>query len=89
MGIAPNRFSMKEGVDRENYGYLKGKYDSYNVFPFLRNLTVWKQATQFRRSIYNLPEGADYNSRVQARAAIMEFQPVVESVLQAVSQVVS
>ena len=82
LGILPNVFNMGEGIDRENYGWLRGKYDGvYPVFPFLRKKTVWKQAIQFRRSIYNLPAKADYNARVQARAAIMEFQPVVTAAL--------
>jgi len=54
----------------------------------MRDLTIWKQATQVRRSIFTVPT-EDYTSTRTARKAIKEFQPVVDAVLRTAGAVVA
>lgn len=81
MGIVPNRFAAREKVQQSNVGYLKGKYEQYNVFEAMRDMTVWNQASQLRQSIFAYMPDDDYNARKQARKAANEFRPVLDAVL--------
>lgn len=86
LGIIPNMFSAGEKVQRENYGYLRGKYEPVcRVFEPMRRLTVWAQASQLKQSIWAYAPDDDYNARRQARAAALELQPVVDMVLRVAS----
>jgi chromosome partitioning protein len=83
-GIVPNKFNGSEKVQHSNFGYLRGLYPNVHhipVFDFVRDLTVWRQAIQFRLSIYNYAPADDYNARRQARVAASEIDPVLRSVL--------
>jgi chromosome partitioning protein len=84
LGILPNRLFVREQIQIENVGFLKGKYDGvYRVFPPIRNLTVWNQAAQSFRSIFNYRPDGDYEAQRKARAAASELQPVVDAALTA------
>ncbi|RMG87922.1 MAG: ParA family protein [Chloroflexi bacterium] len=80
LGILPNQFDASQKVQQVNYGWLCGKYDYLTVFPPMRSLTAWVQASHLRRSIYARMSASDYNERRQARAAAAELQPVVDAV---------
>lgn len=86
LGIVPNRFIAREDNQQANYTYLHEVYDSRcTVFPFIRDLAVWRQATEWNQSIYEWrtqTEASDY-SRRQARSAVHEFQPVLDATLAA------
>lgn len=78
LGIVPNMFMARERVQTENFGWLKGKYDGEcRVFDFLRNMTVWRQASAMRQSIYEF-KADDPKASAKAR---LELQPVVDAVL--------
>lgn len=83
LGIVPNRFNASEKVQQVNIGFLRGRHGLVNtVFPQIRNLTVWGQASQLRKSIYAYADDAtDYNARRQAKMAMAELQPVLDEVL--------
>lgn len=86
LGVIPNRFKAKADVQQANYAVLnkrfRGEY-GLPLFDPIRDLTVWQQASQMRRSIYTHDMGTNY-SREQARAAAREFQPVVDAVIEVV-----
>jgi chromosome partitioning protein len=85
LGIVPNRFSPREKVERDNKGYLHGKYeDVCHVFDEMRDLTIWKQAVQMKKSIFAYQPADDPSARRAARAAAHEIMPVVEGILQVV-----
>jgi cellulose biosynthesis protein BcsQ len=82
LGIAPNCFSTNARVEQSNFGYVRGKYDDhYNVFPAMRKLTVWDQAAQLRQSIFAYEPADDYNTRRQAKAAVHEFNAIMQAAL--------
>jgi len=82
LGIVPNRFSARQKVERDNLGYVRGKYeDVCPVFTEMRDLTVWKQAVQMRQSIFAYQPEDDPSARRSARTAAREIMPVVEGIL--------
>lgn len=87
LGIVPNRFSASEKVQQVNLGVIHGKYGKrhggpYEIFPPMRNLTVWNQAAQLRQCIQAYQLTDDYNARRQARVATAEIQPLVQRVIE-------
>lgn len=85
LGIVPNRFKAREKVERDNLGYIRGKYeDVCPVFPEMRDLTVWKQSVQLRSSIFAYQPEDDPSARRSARTAAHEVQPVVDGILRLV-----
>lgn len=90
LGIIPNRFSASEKVQQVNIGFIRGRYgEQCEVFPMIRNLTVWNQASQLRESIFVYAPTDDYNARRQARAAAGEMQPLVDRVLRLCAEAVA
>lgn len=86
LGIIPNRFAGAQKVQQANVGYLRGRYDQqFTVFPFLRDLTVWLQAAQFKQSIFCYAPADDYGARRQARMAAAELSPVLDSIVNRVA----
>lgn len=82
LGIAPNCFATNARVEQSNVGYIRGKYDDrFNVFPPMRKLTVWDQAAQLRECIFAYQPPDDYNARRQARAALSEFNVIMQAAL--------
>lgn len=51
LGIVPTKFSARESVQNQNYGYLMGKYDKLVMRP-VRRLTDFEKASQMRMPIY-------------------------------------
>lgn len=83
LGIAPNCFSTNARVEQSNVGYIRGKYDDhYHVFPPMRKLTVWDQAAQLRQCIFAYEPPDDYNTRRQAKAAVREFNVIMQMALE-------
>jgi cellulose biosynthesis protein BcsQ len=83
LGIAPNRFIVTERVHQTNSGYVRGKYDAhYTVFNPLRDLAVWRKASQLRMSIFALSEMGVYAERVEARKAISELAPITNTIFE-------
>lgn len=81
MGIVPNKFTVTERVHQANAGYIRGKYDSdYTIFMPLRDLAVWRKASQLRKSIFALSEQGVYAERVEARKAITELAPITNAI---------
>lgn len=88
LGIVPNCFSANERIQQSNFGYIRGKYDDhFNVFPPIRKLTVWDQAVHLRQSIFAYNPVDDYNARRQAKAAVREFDAVMQAALAEVGMV--
>lgn len=82
LGIVPNCYRTSEGIQRENKGFLVGRYaERFTVFEAIRDLTAWNQANQNRQSVYAyLPEG-DYSGQRRAKTAANELRPVLDAVL--------
>jgi chromosome partitioning protein len=82
LGIVPNALDPSELVQSVNSGFIKGRYhERYRVFEPLAKKTVWRQAAQLRKSMYALADDGEYAERKAARAALREFQPVMDAVL--------
>jgi chromosome partitioning protein len=87
LGIIPNRFNASENVQKVNVGFVRGQYyDKYRVFNPIRDLTVWRQASQTQESIYSLSKTGSYRERRDATRAQKEFQPVLDTLLKLVDE---
>jgi chromosome partitioning protein len=83
LAIVPNLFSAGEKIQRENYGYLRGRYGhTMTVLEPMRRLTVWAQASQLKQSIWAYEPADDYSARRMARAAAGEAMGMVSAVLE-------
>lgn len=80
LGIVPNMYDGRQGVHRENLGYIKGAYREHHIFPQMRDLTVWRQASQFGQSIFVYGDNQDWGTRRAARQARKEIQPLIDAV---------
>ena len=81
LGIVPNRFNSVQKVHQKNIGFVTGRfYDQIHVFPAIRDLAVWGKATQLRMCIHAMADGEIYAERVEARKAITEMGPVLQSI---------
>lgn len=82
LAIVPNLFSASEKIQRENYGYLRGRYGhQITVLEPMRRLTVWAQASQLKQSIWAYEPADDYNARRMARTAAGEAMELVTVVV--------
>lgn len=82
LAIVPNLFSASEKIQRENYGYLRGRYGhQITVLEPMRRLTVWAQASQLKQSIWAYEPADDYNARRMARMAAGEASALVSAVI--------
>lgn len=81
LGIVPNRFTAGEKVQQDNHGYIKGRFYEYRVFDPIRDFTVWRQAAQYRQSIYAYAPD-DRHARGYQRRAIGEINNVVDAIIQ-------
>lgn len=90
LGIAPNVLDIKETVQLANSGFIQGRYhERYHVFAPMLKKTVWKQAAQERKSIYAMAEDKDPSIRRAAKAAIRQFDPILQAVLDMAKAAVS
>lgn len=90
LGILPNALDKKESVQVANNGFIQGRYhERYHVFEPLYKKTAWKQAAQNRKSIYAQAETGSDEERRLARAALREFEPIMQAVLDLVEAGVS
>lgn len=82
LGIVPNRLNVNERVQQVNSGFVKGVYhEKYTVFRPLRDLGVWRKASQMKMSIHAMMEHGIYAERRDARIAYSEFLPVAQAVI--------
>ena len=82
LGIAPNRFVATERLHQINSGFVRGRYEEkYRCFSPLRDLAVWRKASQLRLSIFALSEQGIYAERVDARKAITELAPITNAIM--------
>ena len=65
MGIVPSKFSGRESVHSENYGWLKGKYGNEMVFTPIRRRTDWEKASQMRMPIFVLEPSSKASNEAQ------------------------
>jgi cellulose biosynthesis protein BcsQ len=87
LGIIPNQFDASEGVQKVNLGFIQGKYsETMTIFRPLRDLTVWRQASQYRMSIWQLADTGTYRERRDAKAAGNELDPVLKAIMAVVKQ---
>lgn len=90
LGIVPNALDITENVQVANEGFIRGRYhERYKVFPAMLKKTAWRQAAQNRMSIYAMTRSKDPAERRLARAALKEFQPIMNAVLDLVKAGVS
>lgn len=82
LGIVPNILRASEKVQQVNVGWVAGRYGGqYHIFKPIRELTVWRQASQMRQSIYTYRPADDYNAVRRAIQAEREFDRIVERAL--------
>lgn len=88
LGIVPNRLNVNERVQQVNSGFVKGVYhEKHPVFRPLRDLGVWRKASQMKMSIHAMMEYGIYAERKDARIAYSEFLPVAQAVIAKAKQV--
>lgn len=84
LGIAPNQLIASQTTHQINYGFILEQYrNHYPVFKPIRDMAIWRDAVQVRRSIYRLMDSKLYNERQKARVAVAELQPVVDAIVKA------
>lgn len=80
-GVIPNRASFRAEVQRVNYAELQRLGDQMRVFPAMREAAIYNTAAQLRTSVINLSSDNDGNLRRQARHALVDLQPIVDSLI--------
>lgn len=86
LAIVPNRFFASENVQRENLGWIKGRYSQeFRILPQISNGTVWGKCANRLCSIYTYTPESSYE-RNQLRDAQREFDPVVQVALEAMEK---
>lgn len=80
-GVIPNRASFRAEVQRVNYAELQRLGDQMRVFPAMREAAIYNTAAQLKTSITSLSNDNDGNLRRQARHALVDLQPIVDSLL--------
>jgi chromosome partitioning protein len=85
MGIIPNHFDASEMVQQINHKYIVDHYAQYGrIFNPIRDKTIWRNASQNRQSVYRMTEHKSYNIRKEAKIAVAELQPILDTILKAV-----
>jgi len=85
MGIAPNQLNAAQTTHQINYSFILQQYSHrYTIFKPIRDMAIWRDAVQNRRSIYRLADSKLYNERQKAKVAVAELQPVLDAILKAV-----
>lgn len=84
MGIATNQFNAAQTTHQINYGFILQQYGQrYNVFRPIRDMAIWRDAVQNRRSIYHLTENKISGVRQKAKVAAAELQPILDMIVKA------
>jgi cellulose biosynthesis protein BcsQ len=92
LGILPNRYEARTGVDQVNLGFLEGRYgDRYRIFPAIANAAIWKTSAQLTISVPALrafqAQGENTTAiRSQAKKATKQLVPVIDEILAKVTQ---
>lgn len=83
LGIVPNKLEAREKVQQTNSRWIIKSYPELHVFQPIRDLGVWRRASQLKVSIHTMMQSKYYQERVDAQAAYNEFLPVANAVIEA------